>query len=111
MSKVVDHLAELTGLRDRDLLDTTLAGALRELLAPQRVTVLRAVGADADRRWLLRAQLDRGDVAASSDTVFGDFEDLVTLDAQPLRLRCILQQDVATWRPPATPSSATSRTW
>jgi diguanylate cyclase (GGDEF)-like protein len=94
MSKVVDHLAELTGLRDRDLLDTTLAGALRDLLAPRQVTILRAVGADNDRRWLLRAQLGEDDVAATSDTVWGDYEELLPLDAEPLRLRCLAQQEV-----------------
>ena len=30
MSELVDHLAELTGFRDRDILDVTLVGALRE---------------------------------------------------------------------------------
>ena len=34
MSQVVDHLAELTGFRDRDVLDTTLVAVLRDLLQP-----------------------------------------------------------------------------
>ena len=32
MSQAVEHLAELTGFRDRDLLDVTLVGAFRDLL-------------------------------------------------------------------------------
>ncbi len=34
MSELVDHLAELTGFRDRELLDVTLVGAFRDLLQP-----------------------------------------------------------------------------
>jgi hypothetical protein len=32
MSEVVEHLAELTGFRDRDVMDLTLVSALRDLL-------------------------------------------------------------------------------
>jgi len=35
MSGVAGYTAESTGLRDRDLPDVTLAGALRELFHPQ----------------------------------------------------------------------------
>ena len=41
MSRVVEHLAELTGFRDRDVLDVTLVGALKELLCPQGVAIYR----------------------------------------------------------------------
>ena len=33
--ELVDHLAELTGFRDRDVLDVTLVGALHDLLRPR----------------------------------------------------------------------------
>ena len=39
MSELVDHLAELTGFRDRDVLDVTLAGAFRDLLHPRSVAM------------------------------------------------------------------------
>ena len=41
MSQVVDHLAELTGYRDRDVLDVTLVGAFRDLLRPDCVAIYR----------------------------------------------------------------------
>ena len=44
MSQVVDHLAELTGFRDRDVLDTTLVGVLRDLLRPLTVAICHVVG-------------------------------------------------------------------
>ena len=40
MSEVVDHLAELTGFRDRDVMDVTLVSALRDLLEPVSYTHL-----------------------------------------------------------------------
>jgi len=46
MAQIVDHLAELTGFRDRDLLDTPLVTALRELLNPRSVAACHCVGED-----------------------------------------------------------------
>ena len=37
MSQLADHLAQLTGFRDRDVMDTTLVTAIRDLLRPRRV--------------------------------------------------------------------------
>ena len=39
MSEIIDHLASLTGLRDRDTLDVSLAYSIRDLLAPRRVAI------------------------------------------------------------------------
>jgi diguanylate cyclase (GGDEF)-like protein len=94
MSQVVDQLAELTGFRDRDLLDTTLATAMRDLLRPLRVAIHRCVGDDADRRWLTRARLGLTDVAASADPPWTDFHDLPPLAAFPARLQALRLQDV-----------------
>ena len=44
MSRVVDHLADLTGFRDRDVLDVTQVGALKDLLRPQAVAIYCCVG-------------------------------------------------------------------
>ena len=56
-SLVVEHLAELTGFRDRDVLDVTLIGALRDLVQPRAVAIYRAVGEAGEQRWLTRARL------------------------------------------------------
>ncbi len=93
MSQVVDHLAELTGFRDRDILDTTLVGVLRDLLRPISVAICHCVGDEADQRWLVRARLGPGDIAAQADPVWSELEALPPLDAFPGRLECLRQQE------------------
>jgi diguanylate cyclase (GGDEF)-like protein len=81
---VVDHLASLTAFRDRDILDVTLVGALRDLLRPQCVAIHRTVG-PTRQHWLTRARLAHGDAVASADPLGLDLDQLPTLDAFPLR--------------------------
>ena len=57
VSELVDHLAELTGFRDRDRLDVTLVGALRDLLSPLSVAMWGCVGEPGQQRWIKRALL------------------------------------------------------
>ncbi len=92
MPHVVDHLAELTGFRDRDVLDTTLVAVLRDLLQPLAVTVCHTVG-EEQQRWLVRARLGEGDVAASSDSLWADPDALPRLDEFPARLECLRAQE------------------
>jgi len=92
MSQVVDQLAELTAHRDRDVIDTTLAAALRDLLQAEQVAIHRCVGEEADRRWLTRARLRREDVAATADALWTEFDDLPRLEAHPARLLALHQQ-------------------
>jgi diguanylate cyclase (GGDEF)-like protein len=89
MSKVVDHLAELTGFRDRDVLDTTLAGALRDLLEPERVAIHRCVGEEGSRRWLTRARLAADEAAATADPLWVEFDSLPRLADFPARVAAI----------------------
>jgi diguanylate cyclase (GGDEF)-like protein len=93
MAQIVDHLAELTGLRDRDLLDTTLVTALRELLNPRSVAVCHCVGEDTSARWLVRARLATGDVAAQTDAAWCEVDDLPPIDQFPARANCLRQQE------------------
>lgn len=90
---VADHLAELTGFRDRDVLDTTLAGVLRELLQPLAVTVCHRVGEGDQQRWLVRARLSEADVAASADSVWAELDELPKLEAFPARQECLTRQE------------------
>ena len=92
MSQVVDQLAELTAHRDRDVVDTTLATALRDLLQAEQVAIHRCVGEETDRRWLTRARLRRHDVAATADGLWTEFADLPALAAHPARLQALRQQ-------------------
>ena len=96
MSALVDHLAELTGSRDRDLIDVTLAGAFRDLLRPRSVAVCRVVGEAGRHRWLTRAQLGRGDAAASADPAWVDLDSLPALESHPARCQALSGQTVVT---------------
>jgi diguanylate cyclase (GGDEF)-like protein len=91
MSELVDHLADLTGFRDRDVLDTTLASALRDLVRPLGVVIYRSVGPVGDERWLTRARLMAGDVAPSVDSDWIDLERLPAVSSSPERLECLLE--------------------
>lgn len=89
MSKVVDHLAELTGFRDRDVMDVTLVMALRDLLEPESVAIYRSIGDAGQERWLTRARWCAGDVVASADPLWAAPESLPPLAAHPLRLEAM----------------------
>ncbi|TMH01582.1 MAG: GGDEF domain-containing protein, partial [Betaproteobacteria bacterium] len=94
MSPLADRLAELTGFRDRDVLDVTLVGALRDLLSPQSVAIHRCVGEPGNERWLTRARLGADDVAATSDPAWLELESLPPLDTQPVRRDCLRLQEI-----------------
>jgi diguanylate cyclase (GGDEF)-like protein len=102
MSRVVEYLAELTGHRDRDLLDVTLVGALRDLLNPGVVAVYRCVGEPGQQRWLTRAHLSAGEATATADPLWPDPDTLPTLASEPDRHACLLrQQALVVSGPPA----------
>jgi diguanylate cyclase (GGDEF)-like protein len=90
----VDRLATLSGFRDRELLDVSLASALRDLLQPRLVAVWRCVGQPGDERWLLRARLGLNDRAALSDPVGVAIDDLPPLPSQPERWHSLQQRRV-----------------
>lgn len=89
MNTAIDHLAALTGHRDRDQLDVTLAHALMDLLQPHSVRVYKLVGDSTDQRWLLRARLDQGNQIAQSDPGWIEFADLPPREAFPLRSQAL----------------------
>jgi diguanylate cyclase (GGDEF)-like protein len=96
MSQVVEHLAELTGFRDRDALDVTLVGALREVLHPQCVAIYRPVGDADDERWLTRARQRASDRVPCADPLWIDLEGLPTLASHPERLACLRLAQIRT---------------
>jgi len=66
---------------------------LRELLQPLSVTVCHRVGEGEQQRWLMRARLAEGDVAASADSLWAELDELPTLEAYPARLECLRKQE------------------
>jgi diguanylate cyclase (GGDEF)-like protein len=93
MSQVVEHLAELTGFRDRDVLDVTLVGALKDLLRPDMVAIYRCLGEGADRRWITRARLGKGDLVATADALWQDPSELPLLEQLPAHEACLVRQE------------------
>jgi len=94
MSELVDHLADLTGSRDRELLDVTLVGVLRDMVRPRSVAIYRSVGEAGNERWLTRARLGAGDVAASADPSWVDTDTLPLRSADPARLDAFRRQAI-----------------
>lgn len=89
MPQIVDQLADLTGLRDRDTLDVSLVTSIRDLLHPCSVAVHRVVGDAGDERWLTRAHLGADDVAARADFSWADPSALPLLADRPERMTCL----------------------
>ncbi len=95
MAALADHLAKLTGHRDRDVLDTTLVAAIGDVLRPQSVAVHRCVGDEGVQRWLTRARLSIGEVTAQADPLWVDFESLPALADFPMRVAAMAQDSPA----------------
>lgn len=89
MSEVVDHLAELTGFRDRDVMDVTLVSALRDLLEPLSVAIFRCVGEPGQERWLTRARLNADDAVATADPLWAEPALLPLVGDHPERQDCM----------------------
>jgi diguanylate cyclase (GGDEF)-like protein len=93
MSELVDHLAELTGFRDRDVLDVTLAGVMRDILQPRLVAIYRCVSSSTGAQyWLTRSRLSADDVAATADPAWIELDRLPPLESAPHRRECLRRQ-------------------
>jgi diguanylate cyclase (GGDEF)-like protein len=88
------RLKDIAAHRDRDVLDVTLAGALKEILQPEAVGVHRCIGELGQRRWFTRATASKHDSAAAADSAWADLDSQPTLDEQPLWRDCMLQGKV-----------------
>jgi diguanylate cyclase (GGDEF)-like protein len=85
MSELVENLADLTALRDRDALDASLVTAIHGVLQPGAVAICRVVGERGNERWRVCAQLLAGQTLATSDSAWTLPESLPLLSAHPLR--------------------------
>ena len=94
MSKVVEHLIELTAYRDRDVVDVTLIGALRELVDPLSIAIHRCIGEAQEAHWLTRAILKGDETVSTADPLGSELEDLPRLNDYPARLECMNSRSV-----------------
>ncbi|MEY2893781.1 MAG: hypothetical protein RJA98_3689 [Pseudomonadota bacterium] len=99
MAHLVDHLADLTAFRDRDMLDVTLVGAMSDLLSPASAAIYRSVGEPGDERWINRARWRQGDPVVTADPAWTEFAHLPpvvpgTWRAQAVQTRTLVQADL-----------------
>jgi diguanylate cyclase (GGDEF)-like protein len=96
MSELVDHLADLTGYRDRDVMDVTLVTTIREMLRPRSLGIYRSVGEPGDERWLTRARVTEHDAVPIADPAWLPVEKLPRLADHPTRHEAFKRQSVVT---------------
>ncbi len=85
MSQLVDNLANLTSLRDRDALDIALVSAINDLLQPETTAIYRVVGNEGNERWLCSAQMNSQQVVPTFDASWTDLKTLPVLADYPIR--------------------------
>lgn len=87
----LEAVADLTGLRDRQRIDATLAQSLCQLLNVKQVTVAHLVGGKDDPRWIVRSRVGAGDLWAYADPHWALLEDLPPAATHPDWLHCLEQ--------------------
>jgi diguanylate cyclase (GGDEF)-like protein len=85
MSQLVDNLANLTSLRDRDALDIALVSAIKDLLQPETTAIYRAVGNEGNERWLCSAQMTNQQAVPTFDASWTALTTLPRLSDFPMR--------------------------
>jgi diguanylate cyclase (GGDEF)-like protein len=96
MTELIEHVAELTGFRDRNLLDVAVVRAVNDVLRPLSVAVYRSVGEAGDERWLTRARMGAGDPMIMADPLWTSLSALPRLDEAPARRDCRARGEVIT---------------
>ncbi len=89
MSGLVDKLADLAALRDRDALDIALVTTIHDVLQPGSAAICRVVGDLGNARWRICTQLQAGQRVPSGDSAWSPQESLPLLSAHPLRQQAI----------------------
>ena len=98
MTQLLEQLAALTGLRDRDALDAGLVAAVADLTRARRVAVHRVVGDEGAQRWLTRAQRGESSPVPALVSLWSDSGDQPALDEQPAWRDCLLTGRPRAWR-------------
>ena len=96
MTQLINHLAEITGFRDRDQLDASVVRAVHDVLRPLAVGIYRGVGEADGQRWLTRARIARDDPAATADPPWTDIHTLPELDTVPARREALVTGQMVT---------------
>lgn len=94
MTDLVNSLANLTAIRDRDALDIALVSAINDLLMPLSTAICRGVGEAGNERWLTSAKLLAGQTIPSADSAWAPVDLLPLLASHPLRQQAVASQQV-----------------
>jgi diguanylate cyclase (GGDEF)-like protein len=96
MNALVEALANLSSLRDRESLDFTLATLLQTFIAEptQTVSLLRLVGEAGDQRWQTQAALSTGQTTPIRDRVWVNFSTLPRAQDYRDRQTCVLSGEI-----------------
>lgn len=94
MTHLIEHLAELTGFRDRDLLDVSIVRAIKDVLQPLSVGIFRRVGEEDQEHWITRARLVAGSSTPTADPLWTELNALPRLVDEPHRRACLLEATV-----------------
>lgn len=104
MIDLVQKLADLSSLRDREALDFALVKLLVHVVQGEleAVRLLRVVGELGDQRWQNCATLEAGQEVPSRDRVWVDFNTLPNVKDYPDRQTCLMGGEIQ--REPGSPS-------
>lgn len=89
MYELINSLADLTSLRDRDDLGIALVTAIQDVLQPESAAIYRMVGDTDNERWLTSAQIIGGMVMPVSEP---GLDALPRLNTAPLRHQACASQ-------------------
>ncbi len=96
MPELIDQLAKLTSLRDRDALDVALLNTIHDLLQMETANIYRVVGDTDNEHWLTCSQWSGQQTppTSSSTRSWSGLDMLPALSDHPLRQQVIASQQI-----------------
>lgn len=96
MNSLLDALAHMSALRERDALEEALATAVRQAVVPSShgVRWVQRVGTDNDRHWQIRAEFREMLDTTERDHTWADWSQLPRQEDCPTRLQALLSRTV-----------------
>lgn len=96
-ARLLEQIAKLTSLRDREALDAGLVTAMVDLTRARRVAVHRVVGDEGAERWLTRAHWEQP-AELSVASMWSDLTDQPTLEERPAWQHCLMSGHPMPWQ-------------
>lgn len=94
MSRLLDHLADLAGHRNRDALDEAVLGLIDELICPQYLAIHRTVGSLEAPRWLTHVFKRHHVEPHRAYDASRDAGPTVPLESLPYHLACLQSGEI-----------------